>query len=87
MVLYGQASGPVLPLDLGALTRGSLFLTRPWLGAHAATREELLERANEVLGWVQSGELRLSLVSPFPWPRQRMPTASWKAARPPARFC
>ena len=34
-------------------------MTRPSLGDYTATREELLDRANEVLGWVGSGELKL----------------------------
>ena len=59
MALYGQASGPVGPIDSGALRNGSLFLTRPSLGDYTATREELLQRAGEVLQWVGSGELNL----------------------------
>jgi NADPH2:quinone reductase len=59
MVLYGQASGPVPPFDSGLLRNGSRFLTRPSLGDYTATREELLRRADEVLGWVGSGELKL----------------------------
>ncbi len=61
MVLYGQASGPVPPFDSGALRNGSLFLTRPSLGDYTATREELLHRANEVLGWVSSGAIKLRI--------------------------
>ena len=61
MALYGQASGPVGPIDSGALRNGSLFLTRPSLGDYTATREELLQRAEEVLGWVSSGELKLHI--------------------------
>ena len=61
MVLYGQASGPVPPFDSGLLRNGSCFLTRPGLGDYTATREELLHRANEVLGWVGSGELKLRI--------------------------
>ena len=60
MALYGAASGPVPPIDSGALG-GSLFLTRPSLGDYTATREELLQRANEVLGWVNSGEIKLHI--------------------------
>ncbi len=59
MVLYGQASGPVPPVDSGVLRNGSLFLTRPSLGDYTATREELLQRADEVLGWVTSKQLKL----------------------------
>jgi NADPH2:quinone reductase len=59
LVFYGQASGPVGNIDSGVLRNGSLFLTRPSLGDYTATRQELLHRANEVLGWVRSGELQL----------------------------
>tara|TARA_B100001123_G_scaffold201788_1_gene228941 strand:+ start:298 stop:1266 length:969 start_codon:yes stop_codon:yes gene_type:complete len=61
MVLYGQAGGAVTDTDTRALQNGSLFLTRPSLGNYTATRDELLQRANEVLGWVQSGELKLHI--------------------------
>ena len=59
MALYGQAGGPVGPVDSGALRNGSLFLTRPSLGDYTATREELVQRADDVLSWVQSGEVKL----------------------------
>jgi NADPH2:quinone reductase len=61
MVLYGQASGPVGKIDSGVLRNGSRFLTRPSLGDYTANREELLHRANEVLGWVRFGELKLHI--------------------------
>ena len=61
MAFYGQASGPVGPIDSGILRNGSLFLTRPSLGDYTATREELLQRADECLNWVQSGELKLHI--------------------------
>jgi len=67
MVLYGQASGPVGPLDLQILSaRGSLFVTRPSLNHHIASREELVERAGDVLGWVRDGKLKLRLEHQFP---------------------
>ncbi len=67
MALFGQSSGPVPPFDLQRLNqRGSLFITRPTLGHYVATRTELLERANEVLGWVRDGKLRLSVWREFP---------------------
>ena len=60
MVLFGQASGAVPPVDPQVLNRlGSLFLTRPSLHHHVATRDELLWRSGEVLGWVADGTLRL----------------------------
>ena len=67
MVLYGQSSGPVGPFDPQVLNqRGSIFLTRPSLPHYTATRAELLARANEVLGWVRDGTLRLRIEREFP---------------------
>ena len=66
MVLYGQASGPVPAMDPRVLGNGSLFLTRPGLGDYTATREELEQRAGDVLGWVQSGQLKLRVEHVFP---------------------
>lgn len=66
LVLYGQSSGPVTafnPMDLGPK---SLFLTRPSLVNYTLTREEMEQRANTVLGWVQSGELQLHRHGTFP---------------------
>ena len=67
MVLYGQSSGPVPPVDPQVLNaKGSLFLTRPTLHHHTHTREELLARAGDVLSWVRSGVLRLRIDRDFP---------------------
>src|ERR671922_3059882 len=67
MVLYGQSSGPVPPLDLAQLgAKGSLFITRPTLGHYTLTREELLQRAGDVLGWIGNGQLKLRIEQTFP---------------------
>lgn len=68
LVLFGQSSGAVPPVDLQVLNvKGSLFVTRPSLGHYTATREELLERANDVLGAVARGALdvRIDRVLPL----------------------
>lgn len=58
LVLFGQSSGAVPPLDPQVLNaRGSLFLTRPSLGPYVGTRDELLWRANDLFTWIESGEL------------------------------
>ena len=60
IALYGQSSGPIGQIDPGILsTKGSLFLTRPSLNHHIASREELQSRAGEVLGWIRDGKLRV----------------------------
>ncbi len=67
MALYGASSGPVGPFDLQVLNaKGSLFVTRPSLNHHVATREELVQRAGEVLGWIRDGKLKLRTELEFP---------------------
>ena len=62
LVLYGGSSGAVPPFDLIQLSaRGSLYVTRPTLKDYTATREELVLRAGDVLGWVADGSLKLRL--------------------------
>jgi NADPH2:quinone reductase len=67
MVLCGQSSGPVPPVDPQILNKkGSLFLTRPTLFNYTATREELLVRAGDVLGWVADGSLSVRIHREYP---------------------
>ncbi|WP_433331039.1 quinone oxidoreductase family protein [Spirillospora sp. CA-294931] len=74
LALYGAAGGPVPPFDPQALNRaGSLFLTRPSLAHHLATREELTTRAGDIYGWVASGDLRLHIGNRYPL--DEVPTA------------
>jgi NADPH2:quinone reductase len=67
LALFGQSSGPVPPFDPNLLNaKGSLFLTRPSLAHHCVTREELLWRAGDILGWVASGELKIRVDRTYP---------------------
>ncbi len=67
MVLFGQSSGPVAPFNPGILNgKGSLFLTRPSLAHHCLTREELLWRSGDVLGWIEQGKLDLRIDRVYP---------------------
>ena len=67
MVLYGASSGPVGAFDLQTLNaKGSLFVTRPSLNHHIAAREELLQRAGELAGWIRDGKLKLRKEFEFP---------------------
>jgi NADPH2:quinone reductase len=67
LALFGQSSGPVPPFDPNTLNgKGSLFLTRPSLGHYTLTREELLWRAGDVLGWVASGKLKPRIDRAYP---------------------
>ena len=65
LVLYGQASGAVPPVDPQTLNAlGSLFLTRPTL-AHHMDEDERRARVADLFGWIRSGALRLRLDTRF----------------------
>jgi NADPH2:quinone reductase len=67
MVLFGQSSGPVPPLDPQILNRkGSLYLTRPTAAHYVRTHEELSRRASELFAWVKDGWLHVHIDSTFP---------------------
>jgi NADPH2:quinone reductase len=67
MVLYGQSSGPVSPVDPSTLfSKGSLFLTRPSLAHYAMTREETVMRASSLFDWVRSGGLKIRIGQTYP---------------------
>jgi NADPH2:quinone reductase len=67
MVSYGNASGPVQDVaPLLLMQKGSLFLTRPSLGAYTSTPEELDWRAGDVLKWVAQGKLKLHIHKVYP---------------------
>ncbi len=62
MVSYGNASGPVPPVDLILLSqKGSLFITRPTLMTYTAKRADLLELGRELFDRVASGQLRIEV--------------------------
>ena len=67
IALYGQSSGPIGTFDPQVLNaKGSLFLTRPSLFHYTATREEMLQRAGELAGWIRDGKLKLRVEFEFP---------------------
>jgi NADPH:quinone reductase len=62
MVSYGNASGPVPPIDIGILAaKGSLYLTRPTLGSYTMKRADLDAVAGELFAVVQSGAVKLQI--------------------------
>jgi NADPH2:quinone reductase len=67
MVLFGQSSGPVPPVDLTILNaKGSVYVTRPSLAHYSATQEEIDWRAGDILEWVAEGRLTLRIDHSFP---------------------
>jgi NADPH:quinone reductase len=66
LVLFGQSSGVVPPVDLARLAKGSYFLTRPTLVHYTATRSELLGRARHLFDLVAAGGLRVRIDRTFP---------------------
>jgi NADPH2:quinone reductase len=67
MVLFGQSSGPVAPVDPQVLNqKGSIYLTRPTLFHYVAERADLLARSADVFGWIRDGKLKLTIFREMP---------------------
>jgi NADPH2:quinone reductase len=67
MVLYGQSSGSVPPIDPQTLNaKGSLYLTRPFLGHYTVDRAELMGRVSDIFSWIRAGELKVRIDRTFP---------------------
>lgn len=70
MALFGHSSGKVEPFDpLLLMGKGSLFVTRPTLVTHNADPAVMRRRAEEVLGWLQSGKLAVEIGATYPLER------------------
>ncbi len=67
MVLFGQSSGAVEPINLGILAqKGSLYVTRPTLGTYAAKRADLLAIAQDLFNVVLSGAVKIEINQTYP---------------------
>ncbi|WP_421707908.1 quinone oxidoreductase family protein [Algihabitans sp.] len=67
MVSFGNASGPVPPVNLGVLSaKGSLFVTRPTLMTYIAKRADLVASANELFEVVRSGAVKIEVNQSYP---------------------
>ena len=66
MVTFGNASGPVAPVNLGILaSKGSLYVTRPTLATYIAARADLLERSNALFEVVKSGKVKIETTGKY----------------------
>ena len=66
IVSFGNASGPVPPVNLGILsTKGSLYVTRPTLATHIASRADLVERSNALFDVVKSGKVKIETTAKY----------------------
>ena len=64
---FGNASGPVPPQSVGILNaKGSLYLTRPSLGAYTATRADLEASAKSLFKMITSKKVKISIDQRYP---------------------
>jgi len=64
---YGNASGPVAAFNLDMLgAKSSLYVTRPTLFTHIATRERTQEMADDLFGMVTSGAVQIPIEQRWP---------------------
>jgi NADPH2:quinone reductase len=63
---FGNASGPVAPVNLGILaSKGSLYVTRPTLATHIASRADLVKRSNDLFSVVKSGKVKIETTARY----------------------
>ena len=66
MISYGNASGPVPPVDLGILSaKGSLYVTRPTLATYTSKPQDLQQSAAELFEVVKSGAVKIRVNQTF----------------------
>lgn len=65
LVLFGNASGPVPPLDMGLFAKGSFYVTRPSIVQYTATRDELVTCANGLFDGIAKGEIKIQVMQRF----------------------
>lgn len=64
---FGNASGKVPPLDIGVLgAKGSLYVSRPTLFTHIASRERTQAMADDLFGMVTSGAVKIRIDQRYP---------------------
>ena len=62
MASFGAASGPVPPVQIGTLAaKGSLYLTRPTIFTHIATREATQAMGDDLFQMVASGQVKIHI--------------------------
>ena len=67
LVVFGQASGPIGPVDLSIFAqKGSLFFTRPTLNTYAAKRADMLPMAKDLFDAVLSGKVKIEIGQTYP---------------------
>ncbi len=65
-ISFGNASGAVPAFPVLRLIGKSAYVTRPKLLDYVVTREELVWRADEIFGWLKSGQLKVAVDTTFP---------------------
>lgn len=65
-VSFGNASGAVPAFPVLRLIGKSAYVTRPKLLDYTTNRAELVERADEIFGWLKDGKLNVSVDTTFP---------------------
>ena len=66
MVTFGNASGPVPPVNLAAQLKGHLYVTRPSLQPYSAARQDLVALATDLFDIVKAGKVKIDINQRYP---------------------
>lgn len=66
LILYGQTSGVVPPMDMRAGKPGSFHLIFPMIPDFIATNDEMMGRATDIFDWVRAGDITVHVGRTYP---------------------
>ena len=66
LVCFGNSSGPVPPIDIAKVCRGSFYLTRPSIMVYMAKREDLIAGAKDLFDVMLSGSVKIEVNQRYP---------------------
>ena len=66
LAVFGSSSGPVPPFGLQMLAAKSLYVSRPTIFTHLASREATQEMADDLFGMVARGEVTIPVERRYP---------------------
>jgi len=67
LIIYGQVSDPVPPVDLSILmSKGSFFITRFWAPHYINSLEDRQRRLRDIFNWVENGKLQIKIDRSLP---------------------
>lgn len=87
LVMYGQSSGPVPPLEIARLAAKSNSVCRPMVFHFVKKSRERDAMATRLFEALRKNISAWAIRRSLRWPMRRRPIGSWRRMAPCSRFC